>query len=383
MSVMVETSVGDFVIDLFTECRLSCENFVKLCKINYYDGCLFHTVHKDFTAQTGDPTGTGTGGDSIYTFLDGDKCRFFKDEIHPDLNHSKKGTVAMASAGKNLNASQFYITLRKDIDYLDGKHTVFGMVVEGFDTLTRINEAYVDESGRPFKNIRIKHTYVLYDPYEDSPKLAQIIVPKVEVENDVRLEDDWVPIDERLAPEELEEVIRTKEAHSSAAVLESIGDIPNADVKPLENVLFVCKLNSVTEDEDLHIIFSRFGAVKSVDIIRDYRTGDSLGYGFIEFENKDACERAYFAMDGTLIDDRRIQVDFSQSVSTQWHQFKRKGTRADDSSTNPMIFSPKRTYRSRTLGLKRNVESFACKARMGEQRVSPKRRTNGRHRFDV
>ncbi|PNX96804.1 peptidyl-prolyl cis-trans isomerase 4-like protein [Trifolium pratense] len=88
-------------------------------------------------------------------------------------------------------------------------------------------------------------------------------------------------MDEQLNPGELEEVIRSKEAHSRAVVLESIGDIPDAEVKPPDNVLFVCKLNPVTEDEDLHTIFSRFGTVSSAEIIRDHKTGDSLCYAFI------------------------------------------------------------------------------------------------------
>lgn len=289
MSVMVVTSLGELVIDLFADrCPLTCKNFLKLCKMKYYNGCLFHNVQKDFTAQTGDPTGTGSGGDSIYRFLYGDQARFFNDEIYPDVKHSKMGTVAMASAGENLNASQFYITLRDDLDYLDEKHTVFGEVAEGHETLARINEAYVDEKGRPYKNIRVKHTYVLDDPFEDPPQLSELIPdaspegkPKEEVDDDVRLEDDWEPMDEQIAPEELEEAIRTKEAHSRAVVLESIGDIPDADVKPPENVLFVCKLNPVTEDEDLHTIFSRFGTVTSAEVIRDFKTGDSLCYAFI------------------------------------------------------------------------------------------------------
>ncbi|XP_027355090.1 peptidyl-prolyl cis-trans isomerase CYP59 [Abrus precatorius] len=332
MSVLIVTSLGDLVIDLHTDkCPLTCKNFLKLCKIKYYNGCLFHTVQKDFTAQTGDPTGTGTGGDSVYKFLYGDQARFFSDEIHIDLKHSMTGTVAMASAGENLNASQFYISLRDDLDYLDGKHTVFGEVAEGFETLTRINEAYVDEKGRPYKNIRIKHTYVLEDPYDDPPQLAEFIPeaspegkPKNEVDDEVRLEDDWVPMDEQLNPAELQEVIRAKEAHSRAVVLESIGDIPDAEIKPPDNVLFVCKLNPVTEDDDLHTIFSRFGTVSSAEIIRDHKTGDSLCYAFIEFEDQQACEQAYFKMDNALIDDRRIHVDFSQSVAKLWSQYRRK-----------------------------------------------------------
>ncbi|CAA7027404.1 unnamed protein product [Microthlaspi erraticum] len=332
MSVLIVTSLGDIVIDLYSDkCPLTCKNFLKLCKIKYYNGCLFHTVQKDFTAQTGDPTGTGVGGDSIYKFLYGEQARFFGDEIHLDLKHSKTGTVAMASGGENLNASQFYFTLRDDLDYLDGKHTVFGEIAEGFETLTRINEAYVDAKNRPYKNIRIKHTYILEDPFDDPSQLAAMIPdaspegkPKEEVNDDVRIEDDWVPMDEELGIHELEEVIREKAAHSSAVVLESIGDIPEAEVKPPDNVLFVCKLNPVTEDEDLHTIFSRFGTVISADVIRDFKTGDSLCYAFVEFEDKEACEQAYFKMDNALIDDRRIHVDFSQSVSRLWSQFRQK-----------------------------------------------------------
>ncbi|GMP64789.1 hypothetical protein CsSME_00025897 [Camellia sinensis var. sinensis] len=138
MSVLIVTSLGDIVVDLHTDlCPLTTKNFLKLCKIKYYNGCLFHTVQKDFTAQTGDPTGTGTGGDSIYKFLYGDQARFFGDEIRLELKHTKMGTVAMASAGEDLNASQ-----------------VFGEIAEGHETLQRINEAYVDDKSRPYKNIR-------------------------------------------------------------------------------------------------------------------------------------------------------------------------------------------------------------------------------------
>ncbi|KAJ4768708.1 Peptidyl-prolyl cis-trans isomerase-like protein 4 [Rhynchospora pubera] len=351
MSVLIVTSVGDIVLDLHTDrCPLTTKNFLKLCKIKYYNGCLFHKVEKDFLAQTGDPTGTGTGGNSIYKinseplstssagkekrrsrkFLYGEQARFFEHEIRPELKHSKKGTVSMVSAGENLNASQFFFTLRDDIDYLDEKHTVFGMVEEkeSFETLEKINEAFVDDKGRPLKNIRIKHTYVLDDPFDDPPMLTELIPdsspdgrPNDETVEE-RLEDDWVPLDEQMKPEELEELIHSKEAHTNAVVLESIGDIPDAEIKPPDNVLFVCKLNPVTEDEDLFTIFSRFGTVTSAEIIRDYKTGDSLCYAFIEFEKKEDCERAYFKMDNTLIDDRRIHVDFSQSVSKLWGQYR-------------------------------------------------------------
>ena len=112
-----------------------------------------------------------------------------------------------------------------------------------------------------------------------------------------------------------------------------IGDLPDADAKPPEESLFVCKLNPVTSDEDLEIIFSRFGKVTSCDVIRDRRTGDSLCYAFINFETKEMCEAAYFKMDNALIDDRRIHVDFSQSMHGLWKNFRKfgkKGGTEDD-----------------------------------------------------
>ena len=89
-------------------------------------------------------------------------------------------------------------------------------------------------------------------------------------------------------------------------------------------MLFVCKLNPVTEDDDLELIFSRFGNIKQCQIIRDYKTGDSLNYAFIEFDDVSSCTQAYFKMDGALVDDRRIKVDFSQSVAKLWNKARRK-----------------------------------------------------------
>ncbi|KAL8935551.1 MAG: hypothetical protein Q9216_005366 [Gyalolechia sp. 2 TL-2023] len=122
-------------------------------------------------------------------------------------------------------------------------------------------------------------------------------------------------VDEAAQEELAEKLRREREARAQALTLEIVGDLPFAEVKPPENVLFVCKLNPVTEDEDLDLIFSRFGKIISCEVIRDKRTGDSLQYAFIEFEDQKACEQAYFKMQGVLIDDHRIHVDFSQSVS--------------------------------------------------------------------
>ena len=79
------------------------------------------------------------------------------------------------------------------------------------------------------------------------------------------------------------QVLQTKQR---TQVLEMINDLPSADVEPPKNVLFVCKLNPVTQQEDLELIFSRFGKIKSCEIVKDWKTGDSLQYAFIEFESE-------------------------------------------------------------------------------------------------
>ena len=338
MAVLLETSKGDMVIDLHCdECPRTTKNFLKLCKIKYYNNCLFHSVTRDFAVQTGDPTGTGRGGDSIYGKLFGDQARFFEDETRPGLKHKAKGTVSMASAGENLNASQFLITARDECDALDGKNTVFGHVSEGLDVLDAINEAYCDDAGRPWQNIRVKHTIVLDDPFDDPPGLDTLVPDAspafVRDPNDTRLEDDWVPEEAGRDADAQERATRDKEARNRAVVLEMIGDLPDADAKPPEESLFVCKLNPVTSDEDLEINFSRFGKVTSCDVIRDYKTGDSLCFAFVTFETKEQAEAAYFKMDNVLIDDRRIHVDFSQSMHGLWRNYRRfgkKGGTAED-----------------------------------------------------
>ncbi|KAK4912493.1 Peptidyl-prolyl cis-trans isomerase-like 4, partial [Elasticomyces elasticus] len=200
---------------------------------------------------------------------------------------------------------------------LDGRGLIFGKVVEGFDVLEKINDSFTDTKGRPLKDIRIKHTIVLEDPYDDPPGLAvpDTTPPPTKAQLATVMIADDEQLDQETDEAALEKLRREREARAQALTLEMVGDLPFAEVKPPENVLFVCKLNAATNDEDLELIFSRFGKIPSCEVIRDKRTGDSLQYAFIEFENQKDCEQAYFKMQGVLIDDHRIHVDFSQSVS--------------------------------------------------------------------
>ncbi|KAF7586982.1 Peptidyl-prolyl cis-trans isomerase cyp6 [Aspergillus hancockii] len=328
MSVLLETSLGDIVIDLLVDdSPKACENFLKLCKVKYYNFSPIHSVQKNFTFQTGDPLGPDSpesdGGSSIWGLLEGSSKRTFSLEAPTKLKHDERGIVSMATVpsphdpDQRIAASQFLITLGENVDYLDGKAVIFGKVVEGFDVLEKVNEAFIDDRGRPLKDIRIRHTVILDDPFEDPSGLvapAESPLPSKAQLATVRIADDE-DIDDNMDEESMEKLRREREARAQALTLEMVGDLPFAEVKPPENVLFVCKLNPVTQDEDLHLIFSRFGQILSCEVIRDKRTGDSLQYAFIEFENQKDCEQAYFKMQGVLIDDHRIHVDFSQSVS--------------------------------------------------------------------
>ena len=104
--------------------------------------------------------------------------------------------------------------------------------------------------------------------------------------------------------------------------------------------MFIAKLNSVTRDEDLELIFSRFGKILSCEIIRDPKTGDSLNYAFIEYESEASCIEAYKKMNNVLIDDRRIKVDFSQSVSKLWNRFIMGPRKSSSSSSSKMGQGP-------------------------------------------
>lgn len=161
MLAIFETNKGTFKIKLFADkAPKTVENFVglaegtkeykdpktqKMTKGKYYDGLVFHRVIPNFMIQGGDPLGTGTGGPG-YTF---------GDEIVPDLKHDKPGILSMANAGPGTNGSQFFVTVAKT-PWLDGKHTVFGEVVEGMDVVMAISLAKTQPGDRPAEPIMIK-----------------------------------------------------------------------------------------------------------------------------------------------------------------------------------------------------------------------------------
>jgi peptidyl-prolyl cis-trans isomerase B (cyclophilin B) len=142
---ILHTNHGDITVELFDEdAPKTVENFTKLAADDFYNGVIFHRVIKDFMIQGGDPTGTGRGGPG-YTFDD-------------EQNDKKivRGALAMANAGPNTNGSQFFIVTTDAAPWLDGKHTVFGQVVDGMEVVDKIEGGDTDHNDRPKQDAMIE-----------------------------------------------------------------------------------------------------------------------------------------------------------------------------------------------------------------------------------
>ncbi|KAF2140535.1 uncharacterized protein K452DRAFT_288614 [Aplosporella prunicola CBS 121167] len=159
----IQTSLGELNVELHTEyAPKAVWNFVQLAKKGYYRNITFHRNIRNFMIQGGDPTGTGRGGTSIWG-------KNFADEFDGPNTHDTRGILSMANKGKNTNSSQFFITYRP-AKHLDRKHTIFGRVVGGTDTLSRLENAETDSSDRPLEPLMLEDVVVFVDPFEEFQK---------------------------------------------------------------------------------------------------------------------------------------------------------------------------------------------------------------------
>ncbi len=140
---VIETDKGRIVVDLFEDdTPVTVNNFVFLARNKFYDGIIFHRIIDQFMAQTGDPLGTGTGGPGYQ----------FGDEFRTKLTFKEKGLLAMANSGPATNGSQFFITL-VPTEHLNGKHTIFGKLLEGEKVLNALNKG--EPPANPSKMVKV------------------------------------------------------------------------------------------------------------------------------------------------------------------------------------------------------------------------------------
>ncbi|CAN5429351.1 peptidylprolyl isomerase [soil metagenome] len=149
-TVTMDTTKGVIKIRLFDDkAPATTKNFKDLINKGFYDGLLFHRVIENFMLQGGCPQGSGTGGPGYK----------FKDEFHPSLKHDKPGMLSMANSGPNTNGSQFFITT-VPTPWLDGKHAIFGEVIEGMDIVKQIEKTPKGPGDRPTPDVKMNKVTV-------------------------------------------------------------------------------------------------------------------------------------------------------------------------------------------------------------------------------
>jgi len=160
MSVTLQTTHGELKLELFQACPKTVYNFLALCASGAYDGSPFHRSIPGFMIQGGSPaSGSVKDSPSVYGSA-------FEDEIKPSLKHHDRGVLSMANKGPATNGSQFFITYAA-APHLDGKNTVFGRLLEGWETLDKIEAILVDKKNRPKTPVRIERVLVHANPLAD------------------------------------------------------------------------------------------------------------------------------------------------------------------------------------------------------------------------
>ena len=147
--VLLKTSMGDIILQLYEDMPITAGNFQKLVEKGFYDGTVFHRIISGFMIQGGDPTGTGCGGPGYA----------IKDEF-TRKNKNDRGTISMANAGPNTGGSQFFINLVNN-NFLDSKHPVFGKVVEGLDVVDALGKVKTGANDKPVKEVKIERAKVM------------------------------------------------------------------------------------------------------------------------------------------------------------------------------------------------------------------------------
>jgi peptidyl-prolyl cis-trans isomerase-like protein 2 len=180
--VQVQTNLGNLNVEVHCDCaQRTSWNFLTLCEREYYNGTIFHRLIPGFMVQGGDPTGTGTGGESAFGTA-------FRDEFDSRLLHDKRGILSMANSGVNTNKSQFFITFAPSTN-LDYKHCVFGRVVGGNASLDRMEAIDADKNDVPTSEIKILSMHVMVNPIAEADDLLVEQIYKIRADKEAKVNE--------------------------------------------------------------------------------------------------------------------------------------------------------------------------------------------------
>ncbi|XP_044519536.1 spliceosome-associated protein CWC27 homolog [Gracilinanus agilis] len=284
--VLLKTTGGDIDIELWSkEAPKACRNFIQLCMEGYYDNTIFHRVVPGFIIQGGDPTGTGTGGESIYGAP-------FKDEFHSRLRFNRRGLVAMANAGPHDNGSQFFFTLAR-ADELNNKHTIFGKVTgDTVYNMLRLTEVDINEEERPLNPHKIRSCEVLFNPFDD-------IIPR----------DNKKPKKEK--PEEEVKKLTTKGTKNFSLL--SFGEEAEEEEEEVNRVSQSMKGKSKSS----HDLLKDDPHLSSVPVVESEKGADSVTGD--SDNNEDECEDEYDSDEKNQMKERiakKLKKDKSENVKS-------------------------------------------------------------------
>lgn len=224
--VRLVTNQGNLNLELHCDLvQKTCENFIKLCQRGYHNGTIFHRSIRHFMIQGGDPTGTGKGGESAWGPTP------FADEFKVNLSHTGRGILSMANSGPNTNKSQFFITYRS-CKHLDGKHTIFGRVVGGMETLSAMEAIGTDNQDKPIEDIIIQKALIFVDPFAEADE--QLAKEREEEQKEAQAKEESLKAKKKSDPNELKAYSKGVGKFLNPAIKKAARKIESAESTSME-----------------------------------------------------------------------------------------------------------------------------------------------------
>jgi RNA recognition motif. (a.k.a. RRM, RBD, or RNP domain) len=286
MSLYFVTSIGDFVLDLNS------------CSIDLLE------IHELFCSMQFKKLDRG-----LYATMEFSK----KLDITGKINLvESKTAIEYLDVGIDSPSNSLFISLSQKPRNLT--KLIIGRIAESIDGfLEKLNSLIADKNLNLLEKVSCISVHVIFDPRKSLDNQSLFCLTKQRSKRSQKFPAK----------------IQGKDISSREVTLSLLGDIPvdaaTGDlIKPRENVLFICKLNPITEETDLETIMSRFGEVKTLEIIKDKESGKKLGYAFVEFSDVAGCDRAVKGLQNSVIDDRKVVVDYSQSVAKEWGMVRKR-----------------------------------------------------------